>query len=106
VTEAELSEQVRAACQRLGLLHFHPYDSRRSQPGFPDWTILGGSLLFAELKSATGTLASEQQAWRYRLQAAGQRWVLWRPEHWQSGEIIRTLWALAQPPAIATEAIA
>lgn len=98
MTEDQLMEHIRTACKALRLDVFHVHDARRSWgPGFPDLTVCGRRLLFAECKSETGTLSREQTAWKWRLLAAGQRWVLWRPSHWLSGEITKTLWALTQP---------
>lgn len=83
VTEEQLQEAVRKLAKYLGVLYYHPFDSRRSAPGFPD-TVLAGTrgLIFAELKSAAGKLSPAQTAWRYMLLASGQKWVLWRPADW------------------------
>lgn len=98
MTEDALMEAIRAACQQLHLDVMHIYDSRRSWgTGFPDLTIVGNALLFAECKREDGELTSFQRRWSRRLQAAGQRWVLWRPSDLVSGEITRVLWELAQP---------
>jgi len=43
---------------------FHPYDSRRSEPGFPDLICVRGAILLAiECKSETGRIRPEQQVW-------------------------------------------
>lgn len=45
-------------------LRYHTYDSRRSRPGFPDLILARHDrLIFAELKSAHGTVTATQQAW-------------------------------------------
>jgi hypothetical protein len=92
MTEKELGRHIRKLARDLGLLAYHTADSRGSSAGYPDWTIAGpGGVLFAELKSARGTLRPEQVEWRDRLLDAGARWHLWRPAHLASGEIARTL---------------
>jgi hypothetical protein len=92
VTEAQLQAEVLALAQGLGLLVFHSTDSRRDVgPGFPDLIVLGSALLAAETKSETGELSPDQRRWKWRLLAAGCRWVLWRPSDWHSGIIETTL---------------
>ena len=97
MTEDDLMEAIRVACQGLHLDVMHIHDSRRSWgPGYPDLTIVGRRLLFAECKSEAGELSPHQRRWARRLQAAGQTWVLWRPSDLVSGEIVRVLWELTQ----------
>lgn len=94
MTERELQEHVRTICAQLGLYHYHTHDSRRSQRGFPDSFIMhrrSGRILFAELKTQTGQLSSEQKAVSYSLIAGGHDWRLWRPAELTSGHIARTL---------------
>lgn len=56
----------------LGWLCYHPYDSRRSQPGWPDLAMVRGDrFLVAELKSRIGQLTVEQQRWLSALRTAG-----------------------------------
>jgi hypothetical protein len=48
--------------------------------GFPDLVLArGGRVIIAELKSSTGRLSAEQQAW---LAALGPHGRLWRPRDW------------------------
>jgi hypothetical protein len=92
MTEKELDKNIRRLCADLGLHRYHVLDSRGSSAGFPDLVIAGpGGVIFAELKSARGTLRPEQTEWRDILLDAGARWHLWRPAHLASGEIARTL---------------
>lgn len=39
MTEGELQQAIIDLARVLGLLIYHPYDSRRSEPGYPDLTI-------------------------------------------------------------------
>lgn len=92
MTEAELLAAVRELCDRHGILCFHVYDSRKTAgTGYPDCTLVGQSLMWAELKSATGNPRTEQLIWKYRIIAAGGRWELWRPADLESGHIERVL---------------
>lgn len=104
MTEAELQRLVAEACARLGLLCYHTYDSRRSQPGYPDCTIVGTRLIHRELKSARGTLTPEQRRWGSRInRAEGGDWAVWRPVDWYNGVIKAQLLAIARPAVAAVE---
>ena len=95
MTEATLQEQVRKLASNLQLFHFHPYDSRRSQPGWPDSVIIGPrGILYRELKSQSGRPTSEQTEVGYRLKAAGADFAIWRPADLLDGTIARELAAL------------
>ena len=98
MSEDQLMEAIRTGCTALRLDVFHVHDARRSWgPGFPDLTICGRRVLFAECKREDGELSPLQRHWQRKLEAAGQAWVLWRPSDLLSGEVTRALWALAQP---------
>lgn len=110
MTEAELQRLVAELCARLGLHHYHTYDSRRSEPGFPDSVIVGTmqyravndsrreiqvpAILFRELKSADGVLKPEQRRWGSRLERAGADWAVWRPADWRNMTIMNQLMAI------------
>jgi hypothetical protein len=82
-------------CKRLGVRYYHPYDSRRCVPGFPDLVLVGShGLAFRELKSETGTPSPEQREWGYALRAIGHDWDVWRPSDFVSGRIAVELGAL------------
>jgi len=63
---------------------YHPFDSRRSTPGWPDLVLVRrGRLLVAELKTATGRVSADQQAWLTDLSACpGVEVFVWRPSAW------------------------
>jgi hypothetical protein len=95
MTEAQLQSAVLDLCKLLGVHYYHPYDSRRSVPGWPDLVLCGTrGLIFRELKSQTGKPAPEQTAWFARLLTAGQDISVWRPEDLRSGRIHRELTAI------------
>jgi hypothetical protein len=109
MTEAELQESVRRMCADLGLYHYHPHDSRKSEGGWPDSVILNlrtGRLALRELKTQSGTLSSDrrlpsgivipgQKTIGYALTAGGHDWQVWRPSDLLDGTIAAQLCQLA-----------
>lgn len=84
MTEAQLQDAIRDLAKLRGWLFFHPYDSRRSTPGWPDLFLVHprtGQIVVAELKSASGRLSPAQQQWIAAFAAAGITVHVWRPEH-------------------------
>jgi len=87
VSEKKWQDLVLAVAKARGWLCYHTHDSRRSEPGFPDLTMVRGNpnghgtqLVFAELKSMSGQLSQEQQVWLERLsRVPGVRCFVWRP---------------------------
>lgn len=92
MSERDLQESVLLMAATLGWMSFHPYDSRRSTPGFPDLTLvhLEHGLLFVELKSEIGQLTRQQRIWRQYLQTWAE-FCVWRPADWHSGHIEQIL---------------
>lgn len=93
MTEKQLQQTIVDLCRWLRLRVYHTYDSRRSEPGWPDLVIVGNSVLYAELKSDRGRVSREQQEWHDILTAAGAEVHVWRPRHLQ--DIRRRLHQLA-----------
>jgi len=96
MSEAQLLAAVRQACHTLGLLCYHTYDSRRSEPGFPDLVIVGSRMIIRELKTESGRLRPEQRTWLDALSRAGQDADIWRPGDLYSGRIVRELASLCR----------
>lgn len=68
-----------------GWLYFHQYDSRMSEPGFPDLFLLHPvkhRLLVRELKVEGGKLRPEQVTWLDGLKACGIDAGIWYPHQW------------------------
>jgi hypothetical protein len=86
ITEKAFMALVIRYSQLRGWLCFHTYDSRRSQPGFPDLVLVGHErLIFAELKSEKGRLRKEQKAWLAELEKTDSTEVyVWRPSDFES----------------------
>ncbi len=85
--ERAFQASVRRLALQSGFLIYHTHDSRRSDPGFPDLVLCRpGSLIFAELKTATGKLSEEQAVWVDVLchSIPGVECYVWRPEDWPS----------------------
>mgnify|MGYP003394789642 CR=1 FL=1 len=85
-SEALFLARVTKAALTLGWRVYHTHRSDHSAPGFPDLCMTNGErLLFAELKSATGKLTVEQQAWLDALIRTRKCEVyLWRPVDWET----------------------
>lgn len=83
--EKDFLAQVIKRAKDRGWLVQHTYDSRRSEPGFPDLVMArGGTLIFAELKSRKGRVSSKQQEWLDALPVGDVRVYVWRPAELES----------------------
>lgn len=96
MSEVDLQANVITLARFRGWRVFHPFDSRRSAPGYPDLTMVrDGRLVLVELKSQRGRLRAEQHVWLGELrEVARERGIevyLWRPMDWLDGTIERTL---------------
>ena len=100
--EDEFQEQIIEVAQLCGWMVAHHPDSRRMKgnAGLPDLILAKeGRVVFAELKSSTGTVSDAQQGWLDALaprkgQTAAHSVYVWRAkddEHW--AEIKRVLGA-------------
>ena len=53
--------------------------------GFPDLVIAGhGRILYRELKTTTGRLSDDQEAWGEILTRNGADYAVWRPSDWDT----------------------
>jgi hypothetical protein len=87
-----LAAHVRALMKDLGLFGYHARNSRGSEPGWPDWVIIGrAGILYRELKTEHGTLSPEQRAVGALITRAGGSWAVWRPRDLLNGTIARQL---------------
>lgn len=87
-TEAQFQAQVMTLARLAGWLAYHPYDSRLSEPGYPDLTLTrDGRIIYAELKTARGRIRPEQRIWLTTLaKNPGVEVALWRPASWPTIE--------------------
>lgn len=84
MTEKQLQDQVIQLAKMHGWMIYHTYDSRRSEPGYPDLTMVkDGRIIFAELKNAKGRVSKAQEVWLAALgKCEGTETYLWRPGDW------------------------
>ena len=85
ITEKQFQSAVLKLARHTGWLCYHTFDSRRSQPGFPDLVMVrDGEIVFAELKSEKGKLTDAQRRWLTDLDMAGAETHVWRPSQLQA----------------------
>jgi hypothetical protein len=78
--ERVLLSQVRSLAALYCWRCYHTYDARKSEPGYPDLTLVRGDrLIFAELKTQRGRLSADQSAWLEDLRATCAEVYVWRP---------------------------
>lgn len=84
LTEKAWQAQVVELSTYYGWRHFHVYDSRRSDPGWPDLVLVRPpEALFVELKTDRGRLTASQRDWQALLEACGFTVAVWRPRDFE-----------------------
>ena len=101
LTERQLQTAVMDAMRHFGwsYTHFRPGMTKHGwktplegDAGWPDiYAVRVERAVAIELKSDIGQLTLNQAQWLARLRRAGTETYLWRPSHWFSGEIEKTL---------------
>src|SRR5262245_1994318 len=95
LSEKAFMRQVVELAKLRHWMVYHTFDSRKSNPGFPDLFLLRPpskgvpSILFCELKVGRGRLSPAQRQWLDALRKCGLPIRVWRPCDWP--EIERTL---------------
>jgi hypothetical protein len=85
VTEKAWQEIVVQLATLYRWRHFHVYDSRRSDSGWPDLILVRApQLIVAELKTDTGRLTAAQAEWLALLDACGLETHVWRPRDFEA----------------------
>ncbi|GAB6937094.1 VRR-NUC domain-containing protein [Isoptericola variabilis] len=98
--ESALQARVEGLARELGYVTYHTFDSRRSQPGFPDLVLVSarrGRLLVAELKTVRGRLSTAQTQWLAEFRGAGVEAHVWRPADLLDGTILTVLTRVQGP---------
>lgn len=81
LTEKEWSRTVYELAHQLGWRRYHTYRSERSQPGYPDETLVRERVVFVELKTEKGAVKAAQREWLVALEQAGAEVYVARPRH-------------------------
>lgn len=68
--------------EKQGWTCYHTYNSRKSQEGYPDLTLVRERVVWIEAKTETGVVSAAQQTWHELLNAAGQEAYIFRPKDW------------------------
>ncbi len=85
ISEKAFQAQVLQLATMYGWMAHHTYDSRRSQPGYPDLALCRqGEYLLVELKTDKGRLRPAQRQWLDALRSAGIEVWVWRPADWDT----------------------
>lgn len=82
VSEKQWQAQVIEALGYCGWVHYHTFDSLKSNPGFPDLVCIhprSGDHFVAELKRERGAATPAQLQWLAWFEATGWDAYLWRP---------------------------
>jgi hypothetical protein len=80
-SEAKWSSHVLRIARGYGWRGYHTQDSRRSEPGWPDWAYWRERLLIIELKDEWYEPTAIQTLTMQQLADAGCEVYLWRPRH-------------------------
>ena len=84
-SEKDFQQKVKDLARRLGYLTYHTYDSRRSDPGFPDLVLAKiPRVIWIECKAEKGALTEAQWIWIDILKQCGREVYVIRPSDWQS----------------------
>jgi hypothetical protein len=82
-SEKAFMADVVTLARQLGWLVYHTHDSRRSEPGYPDLTMVrAGRVVVAELKREAGKVTEAQAKWLDAFRAARVPAFVWRPSDW------------------------
>jgi hypothetical protein len=94
LSERDWQQQCLDYARLMGWLVYHTFNSQRSEPGYPDLTMVRERVVFAELKVGRGRVTHAQTRWLERLQRAGAEAYVWvGPTDWPLVQA-----ALRRPP--------
>lgn len=84
ISEKDFQRLVITEANRLGWMVFHPFDSRKSEAGYPDITLVRDRVVWMELKADAGRLSAAQETWGEAISFARGEWYCFRPRDWQT----------------------
>lgn len=87
ISEKQFQAQVVELAGYCGWLVYHPHDSRRSAPGFPDLVLARPPrLVLVELKTDKGQIRPEQRVWLEALSGCVEapETYIWRPADFEN----------------------
>lgn len=83
MSEKSFQDQILMLARARGVAVYHTHDSRHSEAGYPDLTIVGEyGVIFRELKTERGKASPMQLFWMTILNKAGADAAIWRPSDW------------------------
>jgi len=94
ISEKQFQAMVVKLARLMGWLVFHPFDARRSAPGYPDLTMIhreSKRLVVCELKTGRRKLTPEQSDWISLFKACGIPAYVWTPDSWDEIESVLRL---------------
>lgn len=84
LTEKQWQTQVIQLARALAWKRpYHVFDSRRTEPGWPDLVLVRDRIVYLELKREAGKLTGPQREWLRALRAAGGEAYIARPRDLQ-----------------------
>lgn len=83
-TEKQFQRQVVGLARILGWRVYHPYDSQRSTPGYPDLTLVHPrhGISWREIKTRKGPVSKHQREPFTLIEQARGDVAIWRPSDW------------------------
>ena len=92
MAEAALQDAVIKLCKLLGIWHYHAYQPKRDNAGWPDLVLIGRrGAIFRELKRDGQQPTAIQSEIGLRMQRAGLDWAVWRPVDLRAGAVMSEL---------------
>ena len=84
MSEGAFQQAIIDTARDRGWLVYHTYNSKRSEPGFPDLSLVkNGQIIMAEVKRQDGKLSPSQEKWLEALtECPGVEVHVWRPSDW------------------------
>lgn len=97
LSEKEWQAQVVSLAKQMSWRVYHPFRSDRSEPGWPDLSLVRDRFLALELKTEKGKLSDAQKTWIRALLNAQVEVYVCRPRHLEElAQVLRVRGSLYQ----------